>query len=75
MDSHSSKHLYDENPFRILLIVIRTNMYMTKTHKKMDSHSYKDVHDENPYKKMVNMDIQSKKIVRDKTYNRVNFNS
>ena len=38
------------NPYTRKWIVIRTNMYMTKTRKNMDSHSYKDVHDENPYK-------------------------
>ena len=57
MDSHSYKNVRDENPYTRKLIVIRTNMYMTKTHKNMDSHSYKDVRDENPYKN--NMDSHS----------------
>ena len=34
------------------MLVIRTEMYMTKTHsKEMDSHSYKHTHDKNPLKR------------------------
>ena len=33
------------------MVVICTEMCITKTHKNMDSHSYRDVHDENPYNK------------------------
>ena len=50
MESHLHRNVHDENPYTIIWVNIRTNMYMTKTHKNMDNHSYKDVHDENPYK-------------------------
>ena len=59
MDSHLQRNVHDENPYTLIWIVIRTNMYMTKTHPNMDSHSYKHVHDENHTKTYVNMDIQS----------------
>ena len=43
MDSHLYRNVHDENRYTIIWIVIRTNMYMTKTHTKT----------------YVNMDIQS----------------
>ena len=46
MDRNSYRNVYDENPYTRKLIVIRTNMYMTKTHTKT----------------YVNMDIQSTKL-------------
>ena len=49
---------------KIICIVIRTKMCMTKTDTNMDSHSYINVHDENPYKN--NMDSHSYKDVHDK---------
>ena len=63
MDSQSYRNVHDENPYTRKWIVIRTNMYRTKTRKNMDSHSYKDVHDENPYKN--NMDGHSYKHVHE----------
>ena len=61
MDSHSYRNVHDENQYTRIWIVIRTNMYMTKTHKDMDSHSYKHVHDETHK----NMDSHSYKDVHD----------
>ena len=47
------------------MVVIRTEMCMTKTNfKRKDSHSYRDVHDKNPYKN--NMDSHLYKYVHDK---------
>ena len=57
MDSHPYRNVHDENPYTNKWTVIRTEMFMTKTHtkelthKNMDSHSYRYVHDENPYKR------------------------
>ena len=49
MDSHSYEHVYDENQDTRKWVVIRLNMYMTKTYSKdIVSHSYRHVHDENP---------------------------
>ena len=64
MDSNSYKNVHDENPYKIIWIVIRKKMCMTKnqnimdshsyknvygkTNKNIDSHPYKDVHDKNP---------------------------
>ena len=54
MDSHPYRNVHDENPYTNKWTVIRTEMFMTKTHtkelthKNMDSHSYRYVHDENP---------------------------
>ena len=45
MDSHLYRNVHDENPYTIIWIVIRTNMYMTKPLKNMDSHSCKHVHE------------------------------
>ena len=43
MDTQSYRNVHDEKPYILIWIVIRTNMYMTKTHTKT----------------YVNMDIQS----------------